>query len=55
MFTLRYIMYSIKLVYRVRIIFVAIRLGQLDLLEILLCLLVTHTNMATQCQKSPIG
>ncbi len=43
-----------KLVYTARNIFVAIRLWQLDLLEILLCFLITHTNMATQRQESPV-
>lgn len=32
----------------------ALRLGQLDLLKILLRFLVTHTNMATQSQESPV-
>jgi len=34
---------------------VVIRLGQLDLLEILLCFLITHTDVATQRQESPVG
>lgn len=37
-----------------RIILCAIRFGQLDLLKILLRFLVTHTNMATQSQESPV-
>lgn len=32
-----------------------IRLWQLDLLKILLCFLITHTDMAAQCQESPVG
>lgn len=32
-----------------------LRLWQLDLLKILLCLLITHTDMATQRQESPVG
>lgn len=44
-----------ELAYKGRNNFAVIRLGQLDLLEILLCFLITHTNVATQSQESPVG
>ena len=34
---------------------VVIRLGQLYLLKILLCFLVTHSDVTTQRQESPVG